>query len=66
MILGLDISTSITGYSIIDLEGNLVEIGSWSMKNKKIHPDLFSKSLFIKEKLKELGFPVTINAIKFN
>ena len=54
MILGLDISTSITGYSIIDLDGKLIEIGSWSMKNKKIHPDLFSKSLFIKERLKDI------------
>ena len=58
MILGLDISTSITGYSVIDLGGKLIEIGSWSMKNKKIYPDLFSKSLFIKEKLKELDFPI--------
>jgi hypothetical protein len=58
MILGLDISTSITGYAIINLEGKLQEVGSWDMRNKNHFPDMFSKSLFIKEKLKEIDYPI--------
>ena len=44
MILGLDISTSITGYAIINRDGSLVEIGSWDFRNKKDFPDLYSKN----------------------
>ena len=58
MILGLDISTSITGYAILDLDGKIQEIGSWDMRNKNHFPDMFSKSLFIKEKLKEIDYPI--------
>jgi len=58
MILGLDISTSITGYAIINLEGKPQEVGSWDMRNKNHFPDMFSKSLFIKEKLKEIDYPI--------
>ena len=58
MILGLDISTSITGYAITNLDGKIVEIGSWDMRNKKRFPDLFSKSLFIKQKLNEMDYPI--------
>ena len=58
MILGLDISTSITGYAIINLEGKLQEVGSWDMRNKNHFPDMFSKSLFIKEKFKEIDYPI--------
>jgi Holliday junction resolvasome RuvABC endonuclease subunit len=58
VILGLDISTSITGYAIINLEGKLQEVGSWDMRNKNHFPDMFSKSLFIKEKLKEIDYPI--------
>ena len=58
MILGLDISTSITGYAIINLEGKLQQIGSWDMRNKNHFPDMFSKSLFIKKRLKEIDCPI--------
>ena len=58
MILGLDISTSITGYAIVDLKGKAMEVGSWDMRNKRHFPDIFSKSLFIKEKLKEIDYPI--------
>ena len=58
MILGLDISTSITGYAIIDLDGKRMEIGSWDMRNKRHFPDIFSKSLFIKSKLSDLDYPI--------
>ena len=39
MILGLDISTSITGYAIIDTNGKLQKIGSWDMRNKNHYPE---------------------------
>jgi hypothetical protein len=35
MICGLDISTSITGYTIMDLKGNLVELGHIDLKKIK-------------------------------
>ena len=51
MILGLDISTSITGYTILDDDGSVVEIGSWDMRNKKQWTDLFCKAKRIKYEL---------------
>ena len=56
MILGLYISTSITGYAIIDLDGRLIEIGSWDTRNKNLYPDLFTKAIFIKKQLMQLEF----------
>lgn len=58
MILGLDISTSITGFTILNSDGTIVEIGHWNLKNKNNFPDLFSKALYIKNKLKELDYPI--------
>tara|TARA_R110002074_G_scaffold377371_1_gene554788 strand:- start:678 stop:1205 length:528 start_codon:yes stop_codon:yes gene_type:complete len=58
MILGLDISTSITGYAILKMDGTIQEIGSWDMRNKKHFPDMFSKSLFIKKSLHEMDYPI--------
>jgi len=58
MILGLDISTSITGFAVLQMDGTIQEIGSWDMRSKKHFPDLFSKSLFIKKKLREMDYPI--------
>ena len=43
MILGLDISTSITGATILDEEGNIVSCESWDMRNKKFFKDIYDK-----------------------
>ena len=52
MILGLDISTSITGYALVDEDtGQLIEYGSFNLKKCK---DMFEKGLFIKGNLVEL------------
>ena len=52
MILGLDISTSITGYALVDEKtGRLVEYGSFNLKKCK---DVFDKALFMKGSLVEL------------
>ena len=34
MILGLDISTSITGFCILDGEGEIIRSGVWDTRNK--------------------------------
>lgn len=43
MILGLDISTSITGATILDDDGNIVLCEAWDMRDKKHFKDLFDK-----------------------
>jgi len=58
LILGLDISTSITGYTILNLKGEIVEIGHWDLRNKIYFSDLFSKAKFIKNKLSEIDYPI--------
>jgi len=51
MILGLDISTSITGYCIIDTEGEIIRCGAWDMRNKNKFANEFEKAAMIKEEL---------------
>ena len=63
MILGLDISTSITGYTILDENNKIIEIGHWDTKNKNHFPSLFFKAVFIKEKLNEIAEQHAINNI---
>ena len=63
MILGLDISTSITGYAVIDQDGGIVEIGSWDLRNKKTFPDLYQKSIHIKKSLEEISLSRPIEHI---
>lgn len=58
MILGLDISTSITGYTIIDLKGATQKIGHWNFKNKKKFPTLFSKAVEVREQLSQINYPI--------
>jgi len=54
MILGLDISTSITGATVLDSSGKAVYCEAWDTRNKKKFPHLFSKAQFVKDKLWEL------------
>tara|TARA_R110000851_G_scaffold37082_2_gene96037 strand:- start:75 stop:605 length:531 start_codon:yes stop_codon:yes gene_type:complete len=51
MILGLDISTSITGYAILDDKGKTVENGAWDLRKYK---DFFQKSKVIKEHVNKI------------
>lgn len=55
MILGLDISTSIIGYTILDEDAKLIQCEAWDLRNKRLFPDLYNKASFIKEKLKEIN-----------
>ena len=52
-ILGLDISTSITGASIVE-KGKVIESTFWDTRNKKHFPTIYHKANFIKEKIENL------------
>ena len=54
MILGLDISTSITGATILDESGGVVFCEAWDFRNKRHFPTLFEKGYEIKELLYQL------------
>ena len=58
MILGLDISTSITGYSIVDESGKVYEIGHWDTRNKNKFVDFYDKANYIKEQLANIDYPL--------
>jgi hypothetical protein len=49
MILGLDLSTSISGATILDSKGEMIYNESWDMRNKRHFPTLFSKVQRIKQ-----------------
>ena len=63
MILGLDISTSITGATVLDKEGNIVFCEAWDLRNKNHFSSLFDKGKFIKNKIWELEDRFSIEEI---
>jgi len=63
MILGLDISTSITGATVLDKDGKVVFCTAWDMRNKKYFPTLFAKSDFIKDRIWELDDMFHLEAV---
>ena len=52
-ILGLDISTSITG-ATISSEGQILESVYWDTRNKRYFPTIYQKAKFIKDKVEDL------------
>ena len=54
MILGLDISTSITGTTVLNADGKVVLCCAVDMRNKNSFPSLFSKAKHMKEQLVRL------------
>ena len=54
MIVGLDVSTSITGATVLDENGNIVYCEAWDLRNKKYFPSLFDKGRLVKDKIWEL------------
>jgi hypothetical protein len=52
-ILGLDISTSITGASVVEGD-KIVECLMWDTRNKKKFPTLYDKANFVKQELQEI------------
>ena len=63
MILGLDISTSITGLCILDGSGEIIRTGVWDMRNKNKYKNVFDKAEYIKDGLKELRVQYPIEKI---
>ena len=63
MLLGLDISTSITGATVLDTDGKIVYCEAWDTRNKRKFPNLFSKAHFIKGKLWEVDDRFGIESI---
>lgn len=54
MILGLDISTSVIGYTILSEEAKIIECEAWDLRNKRHFPDLYIKAQHVKDKLLEI------------
>lgn len=63
LILGLDISTSITGATILDSEGNILLTESWDTRNKNKYPDLFAKAEFIRRQIFALSHKYHIHEV---
>jgi len=63
MILGLDISTSIVGATILDNAGVVVYCEAWDLRNKKYFPDLYFKASFVKRNLWTLDDQYGLNEI---
>ena len=63
MILGLDVSTSITGATVLDEVGKVVSNEAWDFRNKKHFPTLFEKGYEIKELLYQLKQEYDITSI---
>jgi hypothetical protein len=63
MHLGLDISTSITGATVLDDQGNMIYNRSWDTRNKKKFPTLYDKAVFIKSHLIYIEDKFHIDAI---
>ena len=55
MILGLDISTTITGATVLDMSGACVYNEYWDTRNKNHFPTIYHKACKVKECLKDLS-----------
>tara|TARA_R110000824_G_scaffold30481_5_gene100311 strand:+ start:1689 stop:2219 length:531 start_codon:yes stop_codon:yes gene_type:complete len=63
MILGLDVSTSITGATVLDDAGNVVLNEAWDTRNKKRFSTIFDKARFIEDRIRELGDTFQIKSV---
>ena len=51
VILGLDVSTSITGYTILDCHGKIIRCNAWDLRNKRRFKNCFNKADYIRDEL---------------
>ena len=58
IILGLDLSTSITGATLLGENGDTIISEAWDTRNKKHFPTIFHKAQHIRNRLVNLGWPV--------
>ena len=63
MILGLDISTSITGITVLDENGKVALNEAWDFRNKKYFPTLFEKGYETKELLYQIKREYNITSV---
>ena len=63
MILGLDISTSITGVTVLDDHGQVMFCEAWDFRNKKHFPSLFEKGQETKALLEEVAREYPVESI---
>tara|TARA_B100000035_G_scaffold249865_1_gene218747 strand:- start:150 stop:680 length:531 start_codon:yes stop_codon:yes gene_type:complete len=61
MILGLDISTSITGVTILDSNGHCLENQFWDTRNKNKFPTIYKKAMLVYNNLRSISmeYPIT-------
>ena len=59
-VLGLDISTSITGATVLDCNGKLLFCEAWDTRNKKHFPAIYHKANLIKDRLINLKYEYDI------
>ena len=55
MILGLDVSTSITGATVLDENGSIVSCKAWDTRNKNRYEDIFAKANLIRLELVKIS-----------
>ena len=60
--LGLDISTSITGATIIQ-DSKILKTTFWDTRNKNKFPTIYDKAKFVKTQLEDLAFDYKISQI---
>ena len=63
MILGLDVSTSITGFCILDGGSEIIRAGVWDTRNKKYFPTIFHKAQKIKNGLFDIKIQYPVEKV---
>ncbi len=63
MILGLDISTNITGATVLDDSGKCIYNEFWDTRNKKYFPTQYHKAVSIRDHLIDIKYNFDINKI---
>lgn len=63
MILGLDISTSITGFTVIDDKGSIIVNDAWDFRNKNKFDCIFDKASHVKKQIIELSKKYNIKKV---
>ncbi len=63
MILGLDVSTSITGATVLDDDGVCVYNEFWDTRNKNKFPSIYEKALLIHNNLRSLAMEYPIGNV---
>ena len=63
MILGLDVSTSITGFCVLDSNFEIIRSGAWDMRNKNKFTCQFRKAEYIKDALCDIRVQCPIEKV---